>query len=506
MAVGAVAFVNGWLTGPRRGRIGRRLYWWMWAALFAFLSIDEYYTVHEAIAGNIRTRGQIAVYTAGGVVLVGVILALWRTGIKEEMGSVPLLLAGLAFMGFGGLLLDFLASFYLCRPISGDLMEGLSNFFGNPALADVDLCNSPVVVEEFLEMAGVTVVLAGFVAYAQQRLGEGGWRRMTRALGMGSALYTLWFVANIWLLPTIEARLLTEPVQAEYMDGALSLVGYRVSRDVVQPGGNTAVRLYWRANDRLPKRYYLSAHLVTHPDVDSVTQNDIRIGGWTGWQTNTWFPGVVMRDVVRLDLPEDAPTPKSYWLILRVFEWEGHEYRIDDLSKTVDVPISQTGQPLFEENVLILSSIPAVSDSPIAESPTEADYQFDDGFKLTGYSLPAAGELGETLPIGFWWQTQTDVEGEMTQFIHMIHVNGVDYAGFDQPTFGGSFPTSDWPARMQVVDEVGFPLPEDLPPGEYRVYTGMYAAQTGERRPVSGSDGQPVQDFSIFLGTVLLEP
>jgi hypothetical protein len=230
------------------------------------------------------------------------------------------------------------------------------------------------------------------------------------------------------------------------------------------------------------------------------------MGGWDGWQTNLWFPGVIMRDVVRLKLPQDAPTPRSYWLILRVFEWEGHEYRIDDLSETVDVPITQTDRPLIEDNVLILTSIPAVSDEPVPEAPTEADYQFADGFTLTGYALPDSGQLGDSLPIDFWWQTQEDVEGELTQFIHMINTNGVDHAGFDQPPFAGSFPTSDWPAHIEFRDEVRFPLPEDLPPGEYRVYTGMYAAQTGERRPVSGPDGQPVQDFSIYLGTVLLEP
>ena len=93
----------------------------------------------------------------------------------------------------------------------------------------------------------------------------------------------------------------------------------------------------------------------------------------------------------------------------------------------------------------------------------------------------------------------------MVQFVHLFHANGEELTTHDQPPFEDAFPSSDWPANMAAQDALSIPLPENLPPGVYRVHTGMYVLETGERRFVTDGSGQPVTDNSIYLGTVELE-
>ena len=71
---------------------------------------------------------------------------------------------------------------------------------------------------------------------------------------------------------------------------------------------------------------------------------------------------------------------------------------------------------------------------------------------------------------------------------------------FDQQGFGDNFPFSDWPDGIDAVDP--WTLPGEIPPGTYRVYTGIYHTPTVERVPVQDANGQPVQDNSIYLGTI----
>ncbi len=90
------------------------------------------------------------------------------------------------------------------------------------------------------------------------------------------------------------------------------------------------------------------------------------------------------------------------------------------------------------------------------------------------------------------------------QYAHLLQVDGDEYAVFDQELFVGRFPTQDWPSGMAVMDEWTITLPDDLPAGEYNVYTGMYDPVTVERMPVTDNYGQAVQDSSIYLGTVIV--
>ena len=57
------------------------------------------------------------------------------------------------------------------------------------------------------------------------------------------------------------------------------------------------------------------------------------------------------------------------------------------------------------------------------------------------------------------------------------------------------------PGEM-VVDQFDVHLPSELPPGEYRLVTGMYNFDSGQRLPVFNAAGESPGDNLIELTTV----
>jgi hypothetical protein len=59
--------------------------------------------------------------------------------------------------------------------------------------------------------------------------------------------------------------------------------------------------------------------------------------------------------------------------------------------------------------------------------------------------------------------------------------------------------TTAWPAGEIVDDLRRVPLPQDIPPGEYRIALGMYHGPTAERLPVRGPDGEPITSGMVSI-------
>src|SRR5690606_14570571 len=84
--------------------------------------------------------------------------------------------------------------------------------------------------------------------------------------------------------------------------------------------------------------------------------------------------------------------------------------------------------------------------------------------------------------------------------------DGGETIALDGQPFGGSFPTSDWAAGMRVRDDWDVSLPDNLAPGAYDVYTGLYDPASGERAVVRGGDDQPLTNNVIPLGRIDFAP
>ena len=130
--------------------------------------------------------------------------------------------------------------------------------------------------------------------------------------------------------------------------------------------------------------------------------------------------------------------------------------------------------------------------------PNEQSVRLGDSVTLRGYQLNSPiATAGEPLAVKVYWQTDVSLNKDYTIFTQLLDSSGALVAGYDSQPLGGYWPTREWPPGEVVIDLVQLPLPPELPPGEYRLVTGMYLLATGERLPVLETN----QDY-ITLTTI----
>ena len=484
--IALVALLNAIVTPALK--IGQRLYWGLLSALFTWLCLDEFLSLHESF---LHWR---SAYALGGLALAASSLAAFWFGFKDRADLFIPLIVGLAMIGAAGVVLDALTNDH---PL---IVAGMQVKWVN-----LLSCNAPYIpleckhmnrlgfVEEFLEMTGATLVLATFVNYLDTAPEKAG-LRLFRHLSAGAvAVWLAIWIGKMWAIPTLDAAIGTEPIQVEYLDGRLTATGYRISGKVFNPGDDVVLTIFFRAKVPLQEDYRLSTHLMPRYGADSLAQADTELGGWV-YPTSAWVPGLSVRERMPIHIPEDTPAPASYWLTMRV--WHEDE----------DVPLSETDRFEVGPGTVVVLSLPVLPEGDIPDPPTAAGYRFSDGFWLTGYSIPRSAAPGGTLPLRFWWKTEARIPFEINQFVHLFDAQGQVALTYDQAPFGGErFPTVDWPAGMEAVAEWAIPLTASLEPGTYDVYTGLYTLPDIQRREVFDAQGQPVPDNAIYLGQITVE-
>ena len=105
--------------------------------------------------------------------------------------------------------------------------------------------------------------------------------------------------------------------------------------------------------------------------------------------------------------------------------------------------------------------------------------------RLLGHDLdPAAFEQGAELAFRLYWRADAPTDGDYTVFNHLLDADGDLVAQVDGPPLPGTRRgTADWNDPQETVISRGFrlQLPDDLPAGEYRLVTGFYRRDTGQR-------------------------
>jgi 4-amino-4-deoxy-L-arabinose transferase-like glycosyltransferase len=134
----------------------------------------------------------------------------------------------------------------------------------------------------------------------------------------------------------------------------------------------------------------------------------------------------------------------------------------------------------FERGTFVFRSRPAEV-PPEVTRPVNAE--FDGQLLLVGYSLSdEQPEPGETVTVTLRWAPRAP-QGGLTAFVHLVSETGEGMAGHDAPPLGGLYPVERWPVseRSQPFpDRHPLTLPDDLPPGRYRLEAGLYRSSTLE--------------------------
>ena len=196
-----------------------------------------------------------------------------------------------------------------------------------------------------------------------------------------------------------------------------------------------------------------------------------------------------------LAAPPDFPSNRA--LSVAVSHWREQE------EEFLPQRILSSDRQLLNDTQLILTEF-VIPDSaaPATTSPLGV---FDSGFELESADLPQSISLGEILSIAFSWRSAINGEEDLVQFLHFGHEESGEWWVYDQPPLGARLPTRLWYSGLADSEIWQVPVPADIEPGRYKVFTGLYRASDKERVAVTYADGRPWLDNRVALGDLLVE-
>jgi hypothetical protein len=116
---------------------------------------------------------------------------------------------------------------------------------------------------------------------------------------------------------------------------------------------------------------------------------------------------------------------------------------------------------------------------------------------------------GKTLAVNLFWMAEHPVPAApYLVFLHLRDQAGTTVIQRDAPPWQGLFPPETWPPGALVVEHLAMPLPETLPPGDYRLVMGLYHGETGERFPAFAvpPPSEHLEHDEVDLGRVRMLP
>jgi 4-amino-4-deoxy-L-arabinose transferase-like glycosyltransferase len=350
----------------------------------------------------------------------------------------------------------------------------------------------------FVAIAGISTLLAvGWLTWFPSR-----WRRPAGGVvGAGLCLLAaaspVCYIAPAYSQPALlrESQLPAE-VQRVNWDilGEMRLLGYRIepaddsrALPAVRPFEALPLTIYWQALAPMTTDYSVFVHLLGRGR--AVVGQLNTYPGLGLWPTTQLRPGDVVADTYRVTVAPDALAPA----LLRV---HAGLYRYNDPGRPALEATTGEGKPVepwLATVKLIPWGWPAVAPAhPLA-------IRLGDAIELVGYDLttPAEGSADHhTLTL--YWRAVARPAADYTVFVQ-VWDGDAQVAGFDGQPVNGDYPTDWWEAGEVIVDEHMLDL-RALPPGRpYRLLTGLYRLDTGERLPAYGASG-PLADYAVELG------
>ena len=274
------------------------------------------------------------------------------------------------------------------------------------------------------------------------------------------------------------------------------LVGYEVTPDLARPGRPITLNLYWRSLTDQTFDYRLFLQIIDA----------------AGQPVNQWEGEVFREDMYRWRPHGILPTQHTLWLgpdtpagpyLIRLGFFD------DATGQRLPLQIgewanSEPAAPLdqVELGLFYVSPDPDGRDPRQPAIPLSAT--FADSIQLTGATLPEIHHSSFTihnsqLPVVFHWQVLHPTDRPYTVFLQQLNEHGEVVSRWDSQPFNGLYPTNLWSPGELITDTFSLPLPDGgLPPGQYRLITGFYDFETGQRLPVaSGGDFTELVNFFV---------
>jgi hypothetical protein len=226
----------------------------------------------------------------------------------------------------------------------------------------------------------------------------------------------------------------------------LLLLGRDAWPETTAPGQDVTFRIYYEVGAPLDSDRTLELALAGAPAA-TVTLSAAAV------------PGQITQAYVDLRVPTEAP-PGNHVVTLN--------------GPGLDAPV--------ELGTLAVAGPPTVFEPPGLSQRIEG--RFDGAVALLGAAdTPALITVspGETVTVTLVWRALAAPDGELVRFVHVLGPDGRPVAQQDSIPCGGSCPALSWRPGEILIDAVRIEIPDGVPPGEYPLAVGWYAADSGVR-------------------------
>ena len=445
----------------------QRAYFAFAGALFLVFTWDEYYDLR---------RWSEAWWTLYKVLGIGIVLASALVASRSPRNTWKWyagLVTGLALSALGAFVIDHMP--WTCNIIGAWRVN-------------VDRCLDLWRLEELLELTGVWITLVAICGLFSDARSAG--RRTPRLVYLAPLAFML-MVTFPLLRSTLELRLTTRPLQIEFESKVLlEAMNLQYSANAVD------VKLYvsapeWKKYDGLG----YSLHVVDQVSSQSYAGLDENISRIGAWRTALFDPILRYSESMRVNIPATVPANRAMWLVLTLWREEDGQF---------------PRRKVISSDRRLLSDTQVILDEFVINSKSETDAAtalatFENGFTLESAALPESIRPGDALNIMFSWRSSQDNEVDYHQFLHFQHQGTGDTWGFDQKPLGARLPTRLWYSQLADSEVWHVPVPHDLQPGRYTVFTGLYALSDQQRLHGHDAAGDALVFGRLPLGRLLVE-
>lgn len=276
------------------------------------------------------------------------------------------------------------------------------------------------------------------------------------------------------LLPEIPIE---HPLREEFV-GVIRLVGYDLAERKWRAGEDLHLDLYWENLVQWGEEYRVVLQVL-----DAVG-NVLREGSYPLGH----FPAdTIAMGRYELVIPPEASGKRCSLVV-----------KVESPASGASLPVGPRFWPFKAQNLTLTQISVAVEERilerPPIQHPLEA--RLGEEVEFLGYDLEKASiKAGGRSTLVLYWRASREMEVSYTVFIHLLDEEGKIWAQGDSLPCEGSRLTPGWMEGEVIVDRHEIAMPEDMPPGRYRLMWGMYEATSGVRLPVFGAEGRPLGDL-----------
>jgi hypothetical protein len=296
-------------------------------------------------------------------------------------------------------------------------------------------------------------------------------------------------------METVRPQLTAQPPvgQLNYIwPNKVGLVGYKLTPNRIKRGQSLNITLYWQNLIDQPLTHDVFIHAINSRGAGVGQVDGVELTDGHRWRAGKLTP---THHTLQLD---DEISPGPYLIRLGLFN-----------SRTgTRVPVLDAAGANLGDQVLF-GLFYVMNDNRTPTQPAiPIRAMLGQQIQLLGYTLPTGQTLNrhqtEEIMVSpeIYWQTTQPVDGDYTIFVQLLNDQNEFITGYDTQPMNGNYPTSRWQTGEVVIEQIDLSLPADIATGDYRLVTGMYDFQAGQRLPAMDRQAQLLSDNMVVLAKV----